>query len=129
MSRRYIGGFITATYNPVAVPYSGVWTKQAQMQAVAAGTWFTTPGAPTSCIATAGVTSASIIFTAPTIIGSSAITSYKATSSPGGFIGTSATSPITVSGLSTGTSYTFSVVASNAAGSGPATITNAIISL
>ena len=111
------------------VQYSGMWTKQAQMQAVAANTWPITPGAPTSCVATAGVTSASIVFTAPTITGSSAITSYKATSTPGGFIGTSATSPITVSGLSTGTSYTFSVVAINAAGSGSATITNAIISL
>jgi hypothetical protein len=111
------------------VQYSGMWTKQAQMQAIAAGTWPTTPGAPTTCIATAGIASASIIFTAPVNTGSSAITSYKATSTPGGFAGTSATSPITVSGLSTGASYTFSVVAINAAGSGPATTTNAIIAL
>ena len=117
---------------PVSYPYvqySGMWTPQSQMQAVAAVTWPITPGAPTSCVATAGVTSASIIFTAPTITGSSAITSYKATSSPGGFIGSSATSPITVSGLTTGVTYTFSVVAINSAGSGPATITNAIVSL
>ena len=39
MSIRYIGGFITATYNPVVSPYYGVWTPQSQMQAVAAGTW------------------------------------------------------------------------------------------
>jgi hypothetical protein len=45
---------------------------------------------------------------------------YTATSSPGGFTGSSSGSPISVSGLSDGTAYTFTVVASNANGSAAA---------
>lgn len=48
--------------------------------------------------------------------GGSAITNHTATSTPGSFTGTSATSPITVSGLSNGTPYTFVVKATNAVG-------------
>jgi hypothetical protein len=48
--------------------------------------------------------------------GGSAVTIFTATSSPGGFTGTSASSPITVSGLTTGTAYTFTVTATNANG-------------
>jgi hypothetical protein len=39
--------------------------------------------------------------------------SYRATSVPSGFTGTASTSPITVSGLQSGTSYTFSVTGTN----------------
>jgi hypothetical protein len=44
------------------------------------------------------------------------VVSYTATSTPGGFTGTGS-SPITVTGLSSGTSYTFKVRATNATGS------------
>ena len=100
--------------------YSGIWTEQAVMQAVGAGNWPGNPGAPTIGTATAGVSSASVAFTAPTNNGGSAITGYTATSSPGGFTGTAASSPITVSGLTAGTSYTFTVTATNATGTSPA---------
>jgi len=100
--------------------YSGIWTEQAVMQAVGAGNWPGVPGAPTIGTATAGVGSASVAFTAPTNTGQSTITSYTATSSPGGFTGTGASSPVTVSGLTAGTSYTFTVTATNATGTGPA---------
>lgn len=46
-----------------------------------------------------------------------AATSYTVTSSPGGFTSTGASSPITVTGLQSNTSYTFTVVANNASGS------------
>lgn len=47
-------------------------------------------------------------------------TLYTAISTPGSFTGTSTTgSPITVSGLTTGTAYTFRVAATNATGQGP----------
>jgi len=103
--------------------YSGIWTEQAVMQANGAGNWPNAPGAPT--IGTATNTGAggavSVAFTAPTFAGLPAvITSYTVTSSPGGLTGTGASSPITVSGLTNGTAYTFTVTATNSSGTGPA---------
>jgi hypothetical protein len=63
---------------------------------------------------------ASVTFTAPTYNGRSAITSYTVTSSPGGFTGTGASSPITVTGLQSATAYTFTVTATNAIGTSAA---------
>ena len=76
----------------------------------------TVPGPPTSVVATAGNASASVAFVAPTNNGGSAITGYTVTSSPGGITATGATSPINVTGLTNGTAYTFTVVATNAIG-------------
>ncbi|MGB3392398.1 MAG: autotransporter domain-containing protein [Stenotrophomonas sp.] len=78
------------------------------------------PGAPTIGTATAGDGQASVVFTAPASDGGSAITSYGVTSSPGGFTGTGASSPITVTGLTNGTAYTFTVTATNAIDTGSA---------
>ncbi len=80
----------------------------------------TVPGAPTIGTATAGNGQASVSFTAPASNGGAAITGYTVTSSPGGFIGTGAASPITVTGLTNGTAYTFNVTATNSAGTGAA---------
>lgn len=66
------------------------------------------PSTPTIGTATAGDTTASVAFTPSTYIGKGTIT-YTATSSPGGFTGTASSSPITVSGLTNGTAYTFTV--------------------
>lgn len=78
------------------------------------------PGAPTGASATAGSEQASVSFTAPTNTGGALITSYTVTSSPGGLTGTGSASPIVVTGLTDGTAYTFTVVATNTAGPGPA---------
>jgi hypothetical protein len=59
---------------------------------------------------------ATVTFTAPTWTGGLPITSYTVTSSPGGFTGTGAASPITVAGLASNTAYTFTVRATNAVG-------------
>jgi hypothetical protein len=79
------------------------------------------PGAPTIGSATRSASqSVQVAFTAPANTGGSSITSYTATSSPGEFTGTGATSPVTVSGLTNGIAYTFTVTATNSYGTGVA---------
>jgi subtilase family serine protease len=80
----------------------------------------TVPGAPTNVSAVAGNAQATVSFTAPASNGGSAISSYTVTSNPGGIKAARASSPITVTGLKNGTSYTFTVSATNAIGTGPA---------
>lgn len=94
MSRRWVAGFLTESYNP-----------------------FQVPNAPTGVTATAGNAQASVAFTAPANVGGSAITSYTVVSS-GGQYATGTSSPITVTGLTNGTSYTFTVYATNSYGPG-----------
>ena len=60
-------------------------------------------------------TTASVPFTAA-VTGGGSITSYTVTSSPGGFTGTGASSPISVTGLTAGTAYTFTATATNSSG-------------
>ena len=84
-------------------------------------------GAPTSPVATASNSQASVAFSAPASNGGSAITGYTVTSSPGGLTATGANSPLTVSGLTNGTAYTFTVVASNAAGSSANSVASAAV--
>lgn len=81
-------------------------------------TWTQLPGAPnvpTIGTATAGDASASVVFT-PSGSGATA-TGFTATSTPGSLTGTGSSSPISVSGLTNGTAYTFTVHATNATGS------------
>jgi hypothetical protein len=101
--------------------YSGVWTLTAQYQAIGGQNWPMAPGAPTSVSASAGDAAATVTFVAPTFVGiPPPITGFLATSTPGSFTATGASSPLTVSGLSNGTSYTFAVQATNSIGYGPA---------
>lgn len=81
------------------------------------------PDAPTIGTATISFTTASVPFTAPASNGGATITSYTATSSPSGITGTlsqAGSGTVTVSGLVGGTSYTFTVTATNSAGTGAA---------
>ena len=77
---------------------------------------FALPGAPTGVKATAGDAQATVAFTAPASNGGRAITKYTVTSSPGGISATGEASPITVKGLTNGTTYTFAVTAINEVG-------------
>jgi uncharacterized protein (TIGR02145 family) len=87
----------------------------------------TVPDAPTNVVATAGNAQIIVTFTAPVNNGGSAITGYTVTSSPGGFTATGSASPLTVTGLINGTTYTFSVVATNINGNSvPSSASNSI---
>ena len=81
------------------------------------------PGAPTIGAATAGSSQASIAFSEPSSNGGANITAYTAscvTGSETAVIGTSASSPITVSGLTNNALYTCTVKATNSVGTGDA---------
>lgn len=97
MSMRYLGGFISASYNPLKVP-----------------------NAPTIGTVTAGNAQVSVAFTAPSNVGGGAITSYQVlvrdSSSGATFTGTGSASPVVVTGLTNGNTYTAQVAAVNSYG-------------
>jgi hypothetical protein len=84
------------------------------------------PQPPTGAMGSAGFQTATISFTAPTNTGGSPITGYTATCVDAmmtSFTNSGAGSPRTVTGLTNGTSYNCSVVATNAQGnSGPSNV-------
>jgi len=101
MSMRYQAGVLTASYFPLKVP-----------------------NAPTiGTASSASATSVAVTFTAPSDVGGGAITGYSAvaidSSSGATFSGTGSSSPVTVSGLTLGNTYTVKVAATNAFGTGP----------
>jgi phosphatidylethanolamine-binding protein (PEBP) family uncharacterized protein len=80
------------------------------------------PGAPSITAITAGNGSLSIAFSAPSSTGNSTITGYTASCAAASDTktGTGSSSPITVSGLANGTSYSCTMTATNSVGTGPA---------
>ena len=99
MSMRYPAGFIRPGYDPLK-----------------------NPDAPTIGTATGGDASASVAFTAPSNTGGSAISAYNVIAYTGGaFVKNTSgtTSPVSVTGLTNGTPYTFTVWALNTYGPGP----------
>lgn len=76
----------------------------------------------------ASPTSISVAFTAPSCTGGSVISTYTAYANCGVFRTTGASSPLVVTGLTTGTSYTFRVIATNIYGpSYPSAASNSAI--
>lgn len=77
------------------------------------------PNAPTIGTATGGNASADVTFTAPANVGGSAISAYYAVSNPGQVTVSGTSSPISVTGLTNGQAYTFTVWALNTYGPSP----------
>jgi hypothetical protein len=121
------GGTVNIKGLAIGTPYTftvtatnAVYTSESSV-ASSPVTPITTPGAPVIGTATTLSDSAiSVAFTPPSDGGGSPITSYTVTSSPGGYTATGPASPLVVSGLNGGTGYTFTVTATNAAGTSDA---------
>ena len=85
----------------------------------------TVPGMPVIDSVKEGNEQVSVYFNPPALDGGSTITSYTVTSDPGNFTATGTASPLTVTGLTNGTDYTFTVTATNAIGTGNSSLPSA----
>ncbi len=120
-TQRLVGNGINST--PGDILTVGTWNGRIFAAGSAGVAPVTVPGAPTNVSATTGNASASVSWTAPSSDGGSALTGYTVISNPAGGI----TAPIngsatstTVTGLTNGTPYTFTVTATNEVGTGSA---------
>lgn len=112
LNTSYPTGYLTDPASDVVV--TGMNWVQPQAQLL-----LTVPPAPTGVAASAGNGSAAVAFTPPSSGDGAVIASYTVTSAPGGLTATGTGSPVTVTGLANGVSYTFTVHATNSAGNGP----------
>ncbi|MEO6493319.1 MAG: fibronectin type III domain-containing protein, partial [Ilumatobacteraceae bacterium] len=114
----------TYSFTVTATSSTGTGPASAPIAAVVP---FTVPAAPIAPTATAGANSVTISWTAPANNGRP-ITGYTVTGVPGGSC-TTATTSCTIAGLTAGTSYTFRVFATNAAGDGPASAASTAVTV
>jgi hypothetical protein len=121
----------TYTFTVSAANSSGYGAESAQSNAVTPAPP-TVPSAPTGVTGSPRDSAVSLTWTAPSSDGGSAITSYRIVP----YIGSTAQTPVTtpsaatgftVTGLTNGTAYTFTVAAINAVGIGPASAPSAAV--
>lgn len=98
--------------------FSGIWSAAQQFQARGQNIWPKPPCAPTGVTGTAGNAQVSVAFTAPSCTGKypAGVATYTATSTPGCFTASGASSPLVVTGLTNCTPYTFKVKATGSNG-------------
>ena len=120
-----VTGLASSTQYTYTVSATSPYGTSAASSASSGVTATSVPQAPTIGAVTAGNASATVDYTAAAT-GGSAITTFTATSTPGSLTGTGA-SPITVSGLTNGTSYTFAVTATNANGTSAASAASSAV--
>ena len=122
-----------AARNEVAVlprgastPTTVTGTVTTNIAAVAVCPSVTDPGAPTAVTAVPGDATVALSWTAPANTGGASILSYTGTASPGGATcTTTGATTCLVTGLKNGTSYTFTVTATNIAGTSAASAASA----
>jgi Domain of unknown function (DUF4082)/Fibronectin type III domain/Bacterial Ig domain len=111
------------TFTVIAINVAGAGPESTPSNSVTP-TGPTPPDAPTAVSASGGSAQATVNWTTPSSDGGSPITSYRVTP----YIGASAQTPVTVTapatsktvtGLTNGTAYTFTVAAINSVGTGP----------
>ena len=111
----------TSTLSSLSLP-----TSVANLYGIGNPNSFQVPlGVPTGASAVgASPVSATVSFTAPSP--ATGITGYRVTASPGGFTASGTSSPITITGLSPVTTYTFSVQSTDGSNYSAGAVTNAI---
>ena len=121
----------TYTFTVLAINGSGAGPESAPSNPVTPAPP-TVPGAPTGVTGAPRDRAVALTWTAPSSDGGSTITSYRITP----FIGANAQTPVntgspatgfTVTGLTNGTAYTFTVAATNGVGTGPASAPSAAV--
>jgi hypothetical protein len=112
----------TYTFTVTATNAAGSTTSKPSNKVT---TW-AAPGKPAITSLTAGIGEVTVKFNQPKSTGGAI--NYTVTSVPGGLIGTGTSSPIIVSGLSSGTPYKFTVMATNAVGSTTSSLSKSITS-
>ena len=110
-----VTGLVDGTAYACTVKASNALGASLASSAAAATPLITVPGAPTIVSAALSNGQATIVFTAPSSNGGSAITAYTATCGAT-LTGTATASPVTVTGLSGGGTYTCTLTATNAVG-------------
>ncbi|MGO9027145.1 MAG: beta strand repeat-containing protein, partial [Acidimicrobiales bacterium] len=108
------------TFTVTATNGVGTSSPSAASNSVTPAGTATVPGAPTIGTATAGNASATVTWTAPANTGGDPITGYVITPSSGSPVTVGNVTSDTVTGLTNGTAYTFTVAAINAVGTGAA---------
>ena len=124
------GAFVPTTITATSRPRV-IWNSEATDVTKVLSSYETgprVPGKPTNVTATAGDAQATVTWRAPSDPGTSAITGYTVTATPGGrTCQTAGALTCTVLGLTNGTRYVFDVTAANASGAGLASTPSSVV--
>jgi hypothetical protein len=107
--------------------WTSFWNFGSSSEYPALTSFLSNPGTPTSVTGVAGDGAVAVSWAAPANTGGRSISTYTATSTPGGFTCSSSTTSCTVTGLSNGTAYSFAVTATTSFGTSSASSSSAAV--